>query len=110
MPDPYWREHDRPGKTYTLGKAAKDGMLLKVRCNDCRRTVYYLASDLAELYDPDKAAWRPQFPCSTCGSDDCVEIIPQSPMSGDWGNLPVRRPAGIKHTQLWKTVKLGDQT
>jgi len=46
MPETYWREHDYPGKTYTLGHAAAEGRLLKVRCNECRRTVYYVAADL----------------------------------------------------------------
>jgi hypothetical protein len=33
-----------------LGDAAGAGMLLSCRCDLCRRTRIYLASDLAEIY------------------------------------------------------------
>jgi len=109
MPETYWREHDYPGKTYTLGHAAAEGRLLKVRCNECRRTVYYVAADLAQIYDPTRPAWIPQFPCSKCRSFDCVEIRPHTPSDGDYGNLSVRRPGPVRHIQTWRTEKLGDR-
>ena len=31
------------------------------------------------------------------------------PAVGDYGSLEVRRPAGIAQTQLWRTMKLGDE-
>lgn len=31
------------------------------------------------------------------------------PTPGDYGHLTVRRPAGIRQTQTWRTVKLGDE-
>lgn len=106
MPESYQAQY--PGKTYTLAHAAKEGQLMLVRCNLCRRMVRYLASDLAAILDPRRDALDPPFPCSKCGRTDYIRIALHLPETGDYGHLVVRRPAGIKRTQLWRTVKLGD--
>jgi hypothetical protein len=108
MPEGYRSARPYPGKTYTLAKAAKDGHLVLVRCNLCRRLVRYLASDLATVLDPRRDALDPPYPCSKCGRLDYVKVKLHLPVSGDYGHLIVRRPAGVKTTQMWKSVKLGD--
>ena len=106
MPESYQSHY--PGNTYTLAQAAIDGHLMLVRCNLCRRMVRYLARDLEAILDPRRDALDPPFPCSKCGRTDDVKVKLHLPETGDYGHLTIRRPAGIKHTQLWKTVKLGD--
>lgn len=93
---------------FRLDDAARTGVLLRVRCNLCQRTAYYLATDLAELFDPNRPAWQPPFPCSKCKTDEYVTVKVHSPAAGDYGNLLVRRPGKLLRTQTWRTVKLGD--
>jgi hypothetical protein len=108
MPQPY-----RPGleplhKTYTLEKAAKDGMIVVVRCTLCRRIVRFLATDLLEMINPLRDAYLPPYPCSICGKGEYLHVTVHMPSAGDYGHLVVRRPAGVRRVQMWKSVKLGD--
>jgi len=41
-----------------LWRAASAGMLIVCRCRECRRTVTYLAADLAPLYHRDAVVGR----------------------------------------------------
>jgi hypothetical protein len=51
----------------------------------------------------------PPFPCSRCGTAEYVRVKFHHPSAGDYGHLVVRRPAGIRRTQTWRSVKLGDE-
>jgi hypothetical protein len=110
MPEAYIKDRPHPGKPlYTLADAARDDYLIVMKCNGCRRTVYFLAADLLAFRDPKTPARdvRP-FPCSRCGTDDMVHCFLRSISMGDVGNLDVRRPGSVKRIQTWRTVKLGD--
>jgi hypothetical protein len=98
-----------PSKSeYWLEIAARDNQLVTCKCMRCRRVVRYLATDLLPLLGPDhRVMTDPPFPCR-CGEADRIAIKVGTPTPGDWGSLDIRRPAGIRRTQLWRTVKLGD--
>jgi hypothetical protein len=98
-----------PSKSeYWLETAARDNQLVTCKCMRCRRVVRYLATDLLPILGPDhRVMIDAPFPCR-CGEVDRIAIKVALPGAGDWGSLDVRRPAGIRRTQLWKTVKLGE--
>ena len=108
MPEPYERSYRHPGQKYRLKDAANNNQLIIARCRMCFRSRAYLASDLMEILDPDQDARTPPFVCGQCGTDDHIKVRLLSPALGDYGSIEVRRPAGVKQTQLWRTEKLGD--
>ena len=110
MPEGYFRPAMYPSKSeYWLEAAAKDGQLITCTCKRCKRVVRYLASDLLPLLGPDhRVMSAPPFPCR-CGETERISIKVGQPAAGDWGSIEVRRPSGIRHTQLWRTVKLGTE-
>lgn len=109
MPQGYYRAAHYPSKLeYWLETAAKDGQLITCQCNRCRRVVRYLAADLLPILGPNhRVQTDPPFPCR-CGESRRISINVGQPAAGDWGSIDVRRPAGIRRTQTWRTVKLGD--
>lgn len=109
MPDGYYRDVAWPNRgEYWLDQAAADGQLIVCQCQSCRRVVRYLAVDLLPLLGADhRVMIKPPYPCR-CGEKDAIRIKVEQPTAGDYGSIDVRRPAGIRRTQLWRTVKLGD--
>src|SRR5688572_7301961 len=104
MPEGY-RKH-RVYPSLTLAKAAKDGLLILVRCYLCRGPmVRFLASDLVLNFGGDRDAEFPPFPCSKCGTSEYVRVKFHLPLPGDYGHLEVRRPAGVTRIQKWRTAK-----
>lgn len=109
MPDIHRPSRAYPGKReFSLADAAKIGQLVKMRCNLCRRTVYFLASDLAIIVGPDHPARAVPFPCSRCRKADYIDVKLHTPSADDFGYLLVRRPGAVKRTQTWRTMRLGD--
>lgn len=87
-----------------IGKAAAAGHLIVCKCILCRRSVVYLASDLAEIYHremflEDLFGGR----CPRCGSGTGWSVRERMPSSSDVGMLQVRRPAGHRRIQLWRS-------
>lgn len=109
MPEGYYRPVAYPNRAELwLDRAAADGQLVICQCKVCKRVVRYLASDLLPLLGPDhRVMLAPPYPCR-CGEAHRIAIKVEVPSAGDWGSVEVRRPAGIRRTQLWRTVKLGD--
>lgn len=109
MPQGYDKPHPYR-KPYSLANAARDEMLVAVRCHCCHKAVTYVAADLVELaVDPDQDALKPLFGCSTCKTGQFIRVTLRSAAPGDYGHLPVRRPAEIVRVQKWRTVRLGDE-
>ncbi len=94
---------------YWLDKAAAENQLIVCRCRTCGRLVRYLAADLLPILGPaHRVREDAPFPCR-CGERYYFEVRLMVPSPGDYGHLTVRRPAGIRQTQTWRTVKLGDE-
>jgi hypothetical protein len=108
MPEPPWLQKRYPGKNHLLRHAAEQNQLVIVRCNLCRRSITYLATDLVTLLPPDRLALEVPFTCSKCGTTEFMRVKLTSPFPGDWGNLVIRRPGPVRMIQSWRTVKLGD--
>lgn len=90
-----------------LSDWAADGRCIRVRCNLCRRTLHFFASDLITIYHPSTLAhtWRPA--CSHCGRADYVAVRSFFPGPDDVGKIMMRRPAGHRKIQLWKNELYG---
>lgn len=93
------REFYRP----RIGKAADAGLLIVCRCDLCRRTRIYLATDLVEIYHRD-CFLEDLFGgrCPRCQSGGFWHVRERYPSDSDVGKLPVRRPAGVRRIQLWR--------
>jgi len=111
VPEKYQKARPYPGTDtpYTMGEAAAQGDIVKVRCYGCFKTMYFLAADLAALYGEKKPALEPPpFECSKCGHAGLLRVELRMPKPGDYGNLAIRRPGPVKKIQTWRSVKLGD--
>ena len=99
------------GNRYRLAEAAKDKLILSLRCTNCGRPpVLFLASDLVQVLDPDRDCFiPPPFPCSHCKRDDRIEVKLRSQDDGADGKVVIRRLAGIKHVPVWRNEFLGDR-
>lgn len=81
----------------TIADIAVDGRIFVVRCNLCRRTTYFLASDLATYYG-DKTKINTLFQrCSKCGKHEYMHVSNRLPHFDDDGALTIRRPR-----QIWQ--------
>lgn len=84
-------------ESLTIADIAVDGKLFVVRCNYCRRTTYFLASDLAAFYGGTTLI-STLFPrCSKCGRHDYMSVTHRFPDFDDDGALTIRRPR-----QIWQ--------
>jgi hypothetical protein len=99
------------GNRYRLAEAAKENLMLSLRCTNCRRTpILFLATDLVKVLDPDRDCFiPPPFPCSHCKRDDRIEVTLRSQDEAATGRLVVRRLAGIKRVPVWRNEFLGDR-
>jgi len=109
MPEGYYKREPYPRPhEHWLDKAAREGQLIRCRCKRCHRVVHYIAADLLPILGPQhRAAVDPPFPCR-CGEQARIAVECIVPAAGDYGHLEVRRPAGVRQVQLWRTVLLGD--
>ncbi|MEJ6396035.1 hypothetical protein V8J82_22460 [Gymnodinialimonas sp. 2305UL16-5] len=99
-----------PGKPVrTLGDAARDGQLVTLRCNLCRRQITFLASDLADVFGHKHPIHVAPCECKQCGKYEYVRIRVRSPGAEDFGRLKVWRMKTEPLTR-WHHVplKLGD--
>ena len=87
----------RQVESLTIADIAIDGRIFVVRCNLCRRTTYFLASDLA-LYYGEKTLIHDLFHrCSRCGKFEYMHVSYRAPDFDDDGALTIRRPR-----QIWQ--------
>ena len=86
-----------------LGQAADKGLFIVCKCYVCRKSVVYIASDLAEVYHRDLYL-EDLFGgrCPRCESSTSWRVRQRYPSVTDVGMLQVRRPAGVRRIQLWK--------
>jgi hypothetical protein len=86
-----------------LRDAAREGQLIVLRCNLCRRRVNFLVTDLIKLMDPTHI---PIYPCGRCGTKAYVRISVEAARTEDIGKIVIRRPS--KLIQTWRSAVLGD--
>jgi hypothetical protein len=84
-------------ESLTIADLAADGRLLVVRCNFCRRTTYFLASDLVAYFGGQTLLSGLFQRCSTCGKPDFMHRGHRFPDLDDDGTLTIRRPK-----QVWQ--------
>lgn len=87
----------RAVESLTINDLAVDGRLLVVRCNLCRRTTYFLASDLANYYGGKTLLGSMFHRCSKCGKSEYLGVSHRLPDLDDDGALTIRRPR-----QIWQ--------
>lgn len=99
-----------------LWNCAKAGMLIVCTCQDCRRSVTYLASDLLEHFRwQAEQAGRSRAhlvemrligelwgKCPRCGTVEHWIEQERYPTSDDVGNTRIRRPAGFRQVRQWR--------
>lgn len=99
MPETHHPVHPHPARPHrTLEDAAKDGMVLELKCNGCHRKVTYLALDLLAVCGPRHPVHVPPWPCGKCRTSEYVSVRARVPYLEEYGRLPIRRPVG----QVWK--------
>lgn len=108
MPEPPWLQRHYPGKTHLLRHAAAEQQLVIVKCNLCRRSITYLATDLVTVCDPEQPALAVPFACSKCRTTEFMRVTLTSAMPGDYGHIVIRRPGAVRRIQTWRNVRLGD--
>ncbi len=84
-------------ESLTLDDLAVDGRLVVVRCNLCRRTTYFLASDLVRYYGGSTLFASLFSRCSKCGKSEYMSVSHRFPDLDDDGALTIRRPR-----QVWQ--------
>lgn len=87
----------RQVESLTIADIAIDGRIFVVRCNFCRRTTYFLASDLADYYGPKTPIHSLFNRCSKCGKSEYMSVSFRFPDLDDDGALTIRRPR-----QVWQ--------
>jgi hypothetical protein len=84
-------------ESLTIDDIARDGRIFVVRCNLCRRTTYFLATDLAHYYGGKTLVSTLFRRCSTCGKSEYMHVGHRFPDLDDDGALTIRRPR-----QVWQ--------
>ena len=93
--------------SFKLKHAAADGRLFVCRCNHCQRTDVYLATDLVEVMNPELSVIEMFQTCRHCGRSEYQQTSTRLPNPDDVGHLRIRRPTGVKITQLWEDAWYG---
>lgn len=95
-------------ESLTIADIAIDGKIFVVRCNLCRRTTYFLASDLAKFYGDQYLIKDLFHRCSQCGKHEYMHVSHRFPDYDDDGALTIRRPRQRWHWTdeiYWKDGK-----
>ena len=87
---------------YRLRQAAEEGRLIICRCAYCRRSTAFLARDVLTIWNPETSVLIPPGSCGACHKAGYMSVTVRMPGQQDIGHLLVRRPAGVRHVQLWR--------
>lgn len=91
----------------SIADCARDGMLLVMRCNACRRQVNYWASDLVTVTgDPRHEAHVPPWGCARCGTKEYMVMRWRIPSAEEMvTGLTIRRPVRKIEKWIWRNEK-----
>jgi len=81
----------------TLGKAARHRMLVTAQCRRCGREARFLASDLAQFYNPGRSLFGLPFKCRECNLGNC-KISTSEYLNDRTREIIVWRPMKVKHS------------
>lgn len=84
-----------------LKHLAEDNRAIVYRCTHCRRVNVFLARDVLDIWGPEMRVYDPPGPCGVCRGP--IHVSFKIVTDYDRGKLVLRRPAGIRQVQLWKT-------
>ncbi|MCV2870379.1 hypothetical protein OEW28_17330 [Defluviimonas sp. WL0002] len=86
--------------------AARDGLLVEVRCNACQRKVAYWAVDLRMVLGPDHPVHVAPFACSACRTRDFLDVRCRVPSVRELADgLTVRRPVKQVVKWIWRNER-----
>ncbi|PTW99133.1 hypothetical protein DDE23_18730 [Pararhodobacter aggregans] len=92
----------------SIRDCARDGMIIVMRCNHCRRQVNYWASDLAQVIeDPFHEAHIPPWGCAKCRTSEYMVMRWRVPSALELSKgLTVRRPVRKVTKWIWKDERI----
>ncbi len=85
--------------------AAQDGMIITMRCNGCRRSVHFWASDLVKVVGNDHQLHIAPWPCARCKSTESISVSWRVPSPDFLNGLTIRRPVRQVVKWLWRNEK-----
>jgi hypothetical protein len=92
-----------PAKNRNLGDCAREGTMITMRCNGCRRQVNFWATDLVAVLGPNHQAHVPPWPCTRCRTIEYVVMRSTYPSAADLqAGITVRRPVRQIVKWLWR--------
>lgn len=94
-------------KRLRLREAARNGMMISMKCALCRREVNYWAHDLIQVLGPEALVDHAPWPCSRCSAPDMLSVRCVVPSASDiaTGNIIVRRPVKQVLRWIWRDEK-----
>lgn len=99
---PAERPSGNPFRNPRMIHAARDGMLIRVRCGKCGRAANYWAADLVEVVGPDHELHIPPFRCSRCRTAEWMYVSREVPDASAVASLVVRRPVRKVTRWIWR--------
>lgn len=102
---PAARPSGNPFRNRRMCDAARDGMLITLRCNGCRRTMHFWAVDLVRVVGEDHQLHLAPWPCSRCRTAEYISVSWTVPGAAMLAGLTVRRPVRKIERWLWRDEK-----
>jgi hypothetical protein len=94
-----------PRRHLTMDQAARQHMVITLKCAGCRREVHYWAADLVTVLGPYHQTHVPPWPCGRCRSLEYVSVRWSVPDTSTLANLVVRRPVKQITKWIWRDAK-----
>lgn len=85
-----------------LSEAAAAGMIMTVKCDMCRRTVHFWASDLVQILGAHHPLSKPPWLCSKCKTADYMHVRCKVWSTNSLQGLIIRRPVRKVTRWIWR--------
>lgn len=90
---------------YRLKHAAEEGRAIVYTCHACKQETTFLAADVVDIWGPEMKPYDPPRACGKCKANGQISVRIIWVTEYDRGKLLLRRPAGVRRTQLWKWAR-----